>query len=166
MGGMGGIGGIGGMGGISSLLAWPVLRRFIKFGIVGASGIAVNLVMLYVFQEHLLAFIDDAHARLNFSVPAAIVCATINNFAWNRRWTWADRGAAAGGTIALQFVKYAAACWLGSTIQFVVTKLLASHWHYLLANVIAIGVASIFNFLLNDRWTFERRTRAQPRSVP
>ena len=29
--------------------------------------------------------------------------------------------------------------------------------HYMLANVIAIVVASVSNFLANDKWTFKRR---------
>jgi dolichol-phosphate mannosyltransferase len=29
--------------------------------------------------------------------------------------------------------------------------------HYMLANVIAIVVASVSNFVANDRWTFRKR---------
>jgi dolichol-phosphate mannosyltransferase len=29
--------------------------------------------------------------------------------------------------------------------------------HYMLANVIAIVIASVSNFLANDRWTFRKR---------
>jgi dolichol-phosphate mannosyltransferase len=28
--------------------------------------------------------------------------------------------------------------------------------HYMLANVLAIAVASVSNFLANDRWTFKK----------
>jgi len=31
--------------------------------------------------------------------------------------------------------------------------------HYLLANLIAIGIASVSNFITNDLWTFRNRKR-------
>jgi len=37
------------------------------------------------------------------------------------------------------------------------TKWLALHMHYLLANVLAIAVSSVCNFVANDRLTFRRR---------
>ena len=41
-------------------------------------------------------------------------------------------------------------------LQIVFTNLLAPHFFYQIANLIAIGVTSVLNFLLNDVWTFER----------
>ncbi len=138
--------------------------RFVRFGAVGASGTLVNMLVLYTMQEHLLLFIEPAQLRLNVSLAIAILVATVNNFTWNRAWTWADRGEFIGARPLLQFGKYAAACWLGITIQFMLTHLLALSMHYLIANIIAILIASVFNFLVNDAWTFEglrlRRKRA------
>ncbi len=141
--------------------------RFVKFATVGASGTVVNMAVLYLMQEHVLTFIAQASTRLNVSLAIAIFCATINNFSWNRLWTWADRGALLGAQPVVQFLKYACACWLGISIQFLLTKWLAGHAHYLLANLIGIVVASVFNFLLNDIWTFEgfRLRRKVPGSV-
>lgn len=129
--------------------------RFVKFGLVGASGTVVNLLVLYLLQEHLLRFVESPDARLNLALAGAILLATINNFGWNRVWTWADRGELIGARPLVQFGKYASACWLGIAIQFLLTKLLATSMHYLVANVLAIILASVFNFVLNDVWTFE-----------
>ena len=41
-------------------------------------------------------------------------------------------------------------------LQFVITKLLVAHFHYLLANLVAIVIASLVNFVVNDNWTFGR----------
>jgi len=41
-------------------------------------------------------------------------------------------------------------------LQFAFTNLLAAHFHYLVANAIAIVIASVFNYLANDFWTFGR----------
>jgi hypothetical protein len=70
----------------------PMVRwRFIKFGVVGASGTVVNLAVLYLAQEFLFSRIADFHDRLNYSIALAITVATISNFYWNRRLTWRDR---------------------------------------------------------------------------
>ena len=46
--------------------------------------------------------------------------------------------------------------WLGIALQYGLTLWFATVMHYLIANVLAIAVASVSNFLANDRWTFRR----------
>jgi dolichol-phosphate mannosyltransferase len=143
-----------------------ILRhRFLKFGTVGASGTVVNLVVLYLGQEFLFTGIQAPGTRLNVSLAFAIFCATLNNFSWNRRWTWRDREHRSGARLIGQFGQYALACWVGITLQAVFTKILAAHMHYLIANLSAIMMAGVVNYLVNDVWTFGRlrllfRTRA------
>jgi dolichol-phosphate mannosyltransferase len=130
--------------------------RFVKFGLVGASGTLVNLAIVYAGQEWLLRSITPDRLRLNLSLALAILCATINNFSWNRLWTWRDRRELVGTPLHVQFGQYALACWVGILLQFALTNLLVTHFHYLIANAIAILLASIFNFIANDLWTFGR----------
>ena len=142
----------------SPFIGWLLRHRYIKFGTVGASGMVVNLSVLYLAQERLFTFIEPPSMRLNLSLAVAIFFATINNFTWNRIWTWADRKHHnAERSTVLQFAQYAVACWLGIALQVAFTKILALSLHYLIANLIAIVLASIFNFLVNDLWTFRRR---------
>jgi putative flippase GtrA len=131
-------------------------HRFMKFGTVGALGTLVNLGVLYLGQEFLFTAIQSPGTRLNASLALAILCATISNFAWNRYWTWRDRHPHVATSVLVQFAQYTLASWLGIAIQIIVTKLLAVHIHYLVANVAAIVVASLFNFVVNDFWTFGR----------
>jgi dolichol-phosphate mannosyltransferase len=133
-------------------------HRFLKFGAVGASGTAVNLGVLYLGQEFVFAAIEAVDARLNASLALAIFCATINNFAWNRKWTWADRRERnLHKPLLLQFGQYALACWFAIALQVALTKIFAGMgWHYLLANLSAIVLASVSNFVLNDLWAFGR----------
>lgn len=139
-------------------IRWMLRHRFLKFGTVGASGTLVNLGVLYLAQEFLFAAVQPAESRLNASLALAIFCATVNNFAWNRMWTWADRRQRnLHKSLFLQFGQYALACWLAIVLQVVFTKTLVGfRFHYLLANLIAIVLASIFNFVLNDLWAFGR----------
>ena len=135
----------------------PMARwRFIKFGAVGASGTVINIALLYACQEFLLLQIADFHARLNYSIAIAITLATISNFYFNRRLTWRDRQYEASPGVMVLFFKYVAAAGVSIVIQSVMTKSLSLYLHYILANLVAIGVSSIFNFVANDRLTFRR----------
>jgi putative flippase GtrA len=148
-----------------TLIVWLKGFRYIKFGLVGATGTLVNMGVLFLAQEFLFSAIQNPRERLYASLALAICIATLNNFTWNRLWTWADRlSVAALGTgahtpsthklVLAQFGRYALASWLGIALQYGLTLWLSNHLHYLIANVIAIVIASISNFLANDRWTF------------
>jgi len=128
--------------------------RYIKFGLVGASGTIVNLAVLYLCQEFFFANIESTQ-RLYASLATAILVATVNNFAWNRMWTWRDRQSEWKGSLLSQFVRYGLASWLGTSVQYIATLWLAQHMHYLLGNVMAIVVASVINYFTNDWWTFK-----------
>lgn len=135
----------------------PMARwRFVKFGAVGASGTVINIAVLYVCQEFLLLKITDFASRLNYSIAIAITLATISNFYFNRRLTWRDRQVEASPPVMVLFFKYVAAAGVSIAIQSVMTKSLSLYLHYIVANLVAIGVSSIFNFLANDRLTFRR----------
>ena len=135
----------------------PMARwRFVKFGAVGASGTVINIVVLYACQEFLLLRIADFHSRLNYSIAIAITLATISNFYFNRRLTWRDRQYEASPGVMVLFFKYVAAAGVSIAIQSVMTKSLSLYLHYILANLVAIGLSSVFNFVANDRLTFKR----------
>lgn len=153
------------------LMEWLKQFRYIKFGLVGASGTVVNIVVLFIAQEYIFASIAAPRSRLYASLALAIALATINNFTWNRLWTWADRlrdvaahsrpgQASRSGAFVFfgQLGRYAVASWFGIALQYGLTLWLSHSLHYMLANVIAIVVASVSNFLANDRWTFRQRT--------
>jgi putative flippase GtrA len=134
---------------------WLRSWRLLRFGVVGGSGALVNLGALYVGQEFLFRNISASATRLNWSLAVAILLATINNFCWNSMWTWRDRHTP-GSAIVIQFGQYALACWVGIVLQIVFTKLLAMRFNYAIANLSAIAGAGIFNYLVNDLWTFQR----------
>jgi dolichol-phosphate mannosyltransferase len=148
-------------------LAWIERYRYLKFGIVGASGTAVNLVVLHFGHEYVFNSIEAAYQKPYISLAFAIFIATINNFTWNRLWTWSDRvktleaeevqGRVSPRVLAMEFGQYATASGFGSALQYVLTLLLSGVMDYRLANITAILAASVSNYLANDRWTFRRR---------
>ncbi len=141
---------------MASLLRRLFSKRFLKFGTVGASGTVVNIGVLYLAQEYIFNAVQSTEIKLNLSLALAIFLATLNNFFWNRLWTWADRKQYHHLSLPAQFGQYSLACSLSILLQILFTNLLAPHFYYQLANLIAIGVTSVLNFLLNDIWTFGR----------
>lgn len=148
------------------MVTWLLKRRFIKFGTVGASGVLVNLGVLYLGQEFLFTSIESHDMRLNVSLGFAIFCATVSNFYWNRFWTWSDRTHHPDKHLLLHFGQYALACWVGIVVQFVLTKLFVLYLYYLIANALAILLASVFNFVVNNFWTFRSHKPVDEIALP
>ena len=143
-------------------LHWLEKFRYVKFGSVGASGTGVNLLVLYIGREYLFNHIETPGDKPYISLALAIAVATLNNFTWNRLWTWSDRtidthSKVVPAPMVRQFGKYALASWFGIALQYGLTLWLSSMLHYMLANIVAIVIASVSNFLANDKWTFKRR---------
>ncbi|MDP3652499.1 MAG: GtrA family protein [Rhodoferax sp.] len=145
-------------------LAWIERYRYLKFGIVGASGTVVNLVVLHLGHEYLFNAIEASYKKPYLSLALAIAVATANNFTWNRLWTWSDRVRTLEAEVqpvslrllGMEFGQYVTASAFGSALQYVLTLLLSGSMDYRLANIVAIVAASVSNFLANDRWTFKR----------
>jgi len=148
------------------LTAWVFKKRFMKFGTVGASGVVVNLAVLYVFREFVFATVDIPIVRLNLSLAVAIFFATVNNFYWNRHWTWSDRQHRPDKHLILHFGQYALACWVGTGLQILLTNLFTLYFHYLAANAAAIVIASLFNFMANNLWTFRSHQPVDEIALP
>lgn len=149
---------------LSSLLRRIFSKRFLKFGTVGASGTVVNIGVLYIAQEHIFNAVQQTEIKLNLSLALAIFLATLNNFFWNRLWTWKDRVQHHHRPWLAQFGQYTMACWLSIALQVLFTNLLAPHIFYQIANLIAIGLTSVLNFVLNDIWTFGRGGKSSQHS--
>ena len=147
---------------------WLQKFRYIKFGIVGASGTVVNIAVLYLAKTYLFHDVEPEKLRLGISLALAIFIATLSNFTWNRLWTWADRREAIARDmgapqeplpkrLVVQFGRYCMASWFGMAFQFVVTIWLSHHMVDWAANITSIVLASVINFLANDRWTFRTK---------
>ena len=66
------------------LIDWLHGFRYVRFGLVGASGTVVNLAVLYAAHEFLFSAIEPAGSKPYFSLILAIAVSTVNNFTWNR----------------------------------------------------------------------------------
>lgn len=139
-------------GGLFTYLKKSVLSpRIIKFGVVGASGVIVNVGSLYVLTEF---------ARIPYFIASliAIELSIISNFTINLLWTWRDR--ADEGTLWKKIVRYhigaGATAVLGNyLILIALTEFFGMH--YMLSNLIGIAVGTFSNYLINDLWTFKKK---------
>lgn len=116
--------------------------RWLKFNLVGAIGICVQLGVLALLTSTLgLDYL--------FSTALAVEAAIVHNFFWHERFTWSDRRT---HTYAARFLKFNLTTGLFSLAGNVIfTKVLVDAGaSYLLANCSAIVLCSVINFVLND----------------
>ncbi|MFM7809796.1 MAG: GtrA family protein, partial [Planctomycetota bacterium] len=133
---------------------WRQRHRFLKFGVVGVSGVAINQLALWVCIAWLFRGLEPVSLWQNAALAIGVVLGMTNNFHWNRRWTWKDRERTQDLPIVRQYLQYAAANWPGIVVQFALTNLLSQAMDFQIANLFSIAVACVVNFLLNDLWTY------------
>jgi len=125
------------------------LLRFIKFCLVGASGILVNMGLLWLLTEL---------AGLFYLLSAAISIETsiITNFILNDRFTFPDRRSPGAGHFLRRLLKFNIVSLAGLGINLGVLWLLTSVLgiYYLLSNLCGIAAATLWNYLANIGWTW------------
>ena len=119
--------------------------QLVKFCLVGGSGYVVNLTVLTICVK---AF--DLHHLL--AATAAFVVAVLNNFWWNRHWTFRARRGHAGFQAARFFaVSGAAFVFAAAVLELLVTVAGIAE---VPAQAISIVVATPLNFIGNKMWSF------------
>jgi putative flippase GtrA len=122
-----------------------------KFNIVGGIGIGVQLAALSVFRSWL---------KLDYLLATglAVEIALIHNFLWHERFTWADRRAGRPMQSLVRLAKFNASNGAVSIVgNLGLMRLLVGEvkFNYVAANLIAIILCSLVNFLLGDWFVFE-----------
>src|SRR5262249_49736361 len=105
---------------------------------------------------------------MTFSKLLAAELAIVNNFLWNDAWTFRD--AAADQTSARQkikrFAKFNVICAMGVAINVILLNLQSNllGTNRYLANAIAIGLVTMWNFWLNSRlsWRVTEARHEEP----
>jgi putative flippase GtrA len=118
--------------------------QLFKFGVVGATGFAINLAV----YKLLLGIGAHSAAGVSFVVAAA------SNYWWNRHWTFAGQK----GSFALQGVRF----YVVSIAAFAVNQLWLTvfldwlHLGKVVSQALAIILVTPLNFLGNKLWSFRR----------
>ncbi len=112
--------------GTLQLLWQSKLGRFIKFGLVGGSGVVVNLVVFQVSFFLLQGSIGSADVRHTVANLCGIVVSIFTNFLLNDGWTWGDRIKGARSDWFKRLARYYATCSIAALCQLGVASLLFS----------------------------------------
>jgi len=122
------------------------LFKFIKFGIVGASGVGVDFGVTWLGKE-----------KLGFNKYVAnstgFLCAVVSNYLLNRVWTFQSQDPA----VATQFSKFLLASLVGLGINNGIIYLLNERLglRFYTSKLIATGVVTLWNFWANYTFTFQ-----------
>ena len=117
-----------------------------KYYAVGASGVLVNLALLYFLTEF-------AGLWYFLSYTLAISASITSNFILNKMWTFSD--SVDSQKTLVMYVKFVSVSLLGMAIQLGSVYVLVESFavYYMLAALISIGIAGAINFVINRRWT-------------
>lgn len=124
---------------------WTILMRFIRFGIVGCSGMVVDFGVTWLCKEKL---------RWNkyLSNSLGFILAATNNYIWNRLWTFQSRNE----EVAREYISFVVIAVIGLGLNNLIIYLLHErlHLNFYLSKLIAIGCVTLWNFTMNYVFTF------------
>jgi dolichol-phosphate mannosyltransferase len=133
-------------GRISGFTAKFPIRRFLRFALVGLSGVFVDLAAFYLL-------------RVNLGLPIArstmlsAEVAVVNNFLWNDLWTFGDISQRQPGTRQRlkRFLKFNLVCLAGIILQALLVSLLHDAFgiNEFAAKLLAIVLVTFWNFWIN-----------------
>lgn len=134
------------------------IGRFIRFGIVGTSGFAIDFAITALLYE-VFAFSIVAATGVGFCFGAT------SNYILNRAWTWRSKDP----NIKAEYAKFLGVALIGLGIHYVVLLWSMSvvgldfsifgfgvnnDWT---SKLVATGVVLVWNFLANNFYTFKKR---------
>jgi dolichol-phosphate mannosyltransferase len=131
--------------------AWKEWKKIFKFGLVGVSGIVVNMGFLWYLTEYVgLYYLLSSLFAIELSI--------LNNFIWNDIWTFKYGGSNKLTSRWQRLITFHVISAGGLAINWGVLYLLTSvvGVYYLIANLIGILLAFSWNFMVNRRVTWQR----------
>lgn len=126
---------------------FPV-KRFFRFGVVGSSGVLVDMSMLYLLSDPSMLGWGLTRSKL---IGAEL--AIINNFLWNDHWTFGDVAKRQKGhqQKLRRFLKFQSICFSGICLNAILLNVQFNmlDMNRYVANAVAIAAVMGWNFWLN-----------------
>jgi dolichol-phosphate mannosyltransferase len=125
------------------------MLRFVKFCLVGGSGVVVNEGLLWLFTEKVgLPYLASAAIAIETSI--------LSNFVLNNYFTFRQRNEPGIKAFFIRMWKFNMVSLAGLGINLGVLALFTEVFgiYYLLANLVGITVAFLWNYLVNTWWTW------------
>jgi putative flippase GtrA len=130
---------------MSEYFSWPFFWKFLKFGVVGLSGVFVDFGFTYICKEWLKIPKYIANS-IGFSIAAS------SNYLFNRIWTFNSNNP----KVVMEYSQFLGISLIGLGINTLILWILVSKYkkHFYLSKLFAIGIVTIWNFLANYFFTF------------
>ncbi|MDX2430811.1 MAG: GtrA family protein [Bacteroides sp.] len=127
------------------------LEEFLKFAVVGGSGVLVNMGLLFILTRLL-------SMRLEIASPIAIEISILSNFTFNNLWTFKKRDTHVAFWSRL--FRYHLVTGLAGIVNYGVLLLLVKNFglHDMLSNLIGILIGTFITYSLNSLWTWNVRS--------
>jgi dolichol-phosphate mannosyltransferase len=147
-------------GGKSTIFTLAYFRSFIKFNIVGLTGVVVN--------EGLLIVLSSLGVYVLTASAIAIETSILSNFFLNDFWTFRDRRS---GHIAVRLVKFNLLMFAGLVVNLAIIYAGTTYFgiHPALANLVGIAAAFLLRYQLSVKYAWMREENiegAQATPVP
>lgn len=122
-----------------------IVRKFIKFGIVGFSGLFVDFGITFLFKEKF-------KVQKYISNSIGFISAASSNYILNRIWTFHSENP----KVLVEYSQFMMISLVGLIINNLILWLIVSKlkWNFYFSKLIAIGVVTIWNFGANAIITF------------
>lgn len=136
----------------SDVFANKEIQRLSRFLAVGAVGTLLDFSLFTLLKLTGLPTL--------FANSLSFVAGLINNFTWNRLWTFGD---VENTNWRRQLTRFTVVSSIGLMLNNAIVLLLEHmlgailgqpEWRYLPAKVIATGVVVFWNYFVNRKWTF------------
>jgi len=133
---------------LHEIIARKGIRQFVKFGIVGFSGLLVNLILFTLLQR----VVPNHSAPLQYNViySVAFLSGGLSNYVLNRIWTF--RSNAHAGREGLQFISVSIVALAVGLLVSALASPLLGHGHRTWFLSTCAGI--VVNFFTNKYWTF------------
>ena len=130
------------------------INRFIRFAVVGSSGVAVDLGVFYLLHKPL-------GLALTSSTMLSTEVAIINNFFWNDVWTFGNvsQHQRSISQRLRRFFKFNLICFFGLILNGLIVSLLFYRFgvNEYIAKLGAVACITLWNFWLNRKLNWQVR---------
>lgn len=136
----------------------PLILKFLKFGVVGASGTVIDFG-LTALCKGILGIPELLSNAIGFTLAAT------SNYYLNRVWTWKSTSKDVG----VEYAKFFFVSLLGLGLNTLIIFLLKDinivprfvdttlDWDFWIAKIIATAVVMVWNFIANNFFTFRKK---------
>lgn len=127
------------------MLRKALIIKFLKFCVVGFSGMVVDFGVTWLCKERL-------KWNKYLSNSLGFILAATNNYLWNRLWTFQSTSR----QIPVEYGKFLLISIIGLGINNLTIYILHDKLklNFYLAKLLAIGIVTIWNFVMNYLFTF------------